>query len=84
MQQVHKYILKATCLHRYFFPDLMLIILESVRPNLEIPPAFSNVTVSVITLPYPTIDVVYLQKYIQPKNFIRNKYFSSHWQTIPR
>ena len=69
MQQVHKYILKATCLHRYFFPDLMLIILESVRPNLEIPPAFSNVTVSVITLSYPTIDVVYLQNLSSPRIF---------------
>ena len=69
MQQVHKYILKATCLHRYFFPDLMLIILESVRPNLEIPPAFSNITVSVITLSYPTIDVVYLQNLSSPRIF---------------
>ena len=47
----------------------MLIILKSVRPNLEIAPAFSNVTISVITLPYPTIDVVYLQNLSSPRVF---------------
>jgi len=44
----------------------MLIILKCVRPNLEIAPAFSNVTVNVITLPYPNIDVVCS---IQSKSF---------------
>ena len=50
------------------FPDIMLIIFESVRPNLEILLAFSNVTLIVITLPYPTIDVC-LQNVSSPRIF---------------